>query len=175
MFYHFKITIRNLQRGGIFSAINIIGLATGMAVAGFIALWIYGAVTFDAYHTHAKDTFLITYTVKPGGDGAEVSRESAPYGLVPVLEQIADVQSIASVMLSNKFTSARINEQVYSLQSVLVSPDWFTVFDYTLLDGSLDDFGIDPFCVALTSSEAQRLFGVEKAAGEFLNMFLLLQ
>ena len=167
MFYHFKITIRNLQRGGIFSAINIIGLATGMAVAGFIALWIYGAVTFDAYHTHAKDTFLVTYTVKQGGDGAEVSRESAPYGLVPVLEQIADVQSIASVMLSNKFTSARINEQVYSLQSVLVSPDWFTVFDYTLLDGSLDDFGIDPFCVALTSSEAQRLFGVEKAAGEF--------
>jgi len=64
MFFHFKITLRNLRRGGVFSAINIIGLATGMAVAGFIALWIYGAVTFDAYHTHAKDTYLVTYTMK---------------------------------------------------------------------------------------------------------------
>ena len=167
MFYYLKITLRNLRRGGIYSAINIIGLATGMAVTGFIALWIYGAMTFDAYHTHAKDTYLVTSTMKFADDGAEVSRESAPYGLVPVLEQISDVQSIASVMYSDMFTSAFINEQVYSLpQSVLVSPDWFTVFDHTLLDGSLDDFGLNPFCAVFTSSEAQRLFGVEKAAGE---------
>ena len=167
MFFHFKITLRNLRRGGVFSAINIIGLATGMAVAGFIALWIYGAVTFDAYHTFAKDTYIVTYTMKFADDGAEVSRESAPYGLVPVLEQIADVRSIASVMYSDMFSSARIKEQVYSLpRSTLVSPDWFTVFDYILLDGSLNDFGADPFCAVLTSSEARRLFGVEKAAGE---------
>ena len=167
MFFHLKIILRNLRHGGVFSAVNIIGLATGMAVAGLIALGIYGAVTFDAYHTHAKDTFLITCTMKFADDGAEVSRESAPYGIVPVLEQISDVRSIASVMYSDRFTSARINEQVYSLpRSVLVSPDWFTVFDYTLLDGSLQDFGVDPFCAVLTSSEARRLFGAEKAAGK---------
>ena len=166
MFYHLKITLRNLLHGGIYSVINIGGLAIGMAIVGLIALWIYGALTFDAYRSHAKDTYLVTYTVKRGGDGAEISLESAPFGLVPVLEQIPEVQNIASIMFSDRFTSARINDQIYTLRSVLVSSDWFTVFDYTLLDGSLDNFGIDPFCAILTLSEAQRLFGVEKAVGE---------
>ena len=39
--YHLKIILRNLRRGGIFSAINIDGLAIGMAAAILIFAWIY--------------------------------------------------------------------------------------------------------------------------------------
>ena len=167
MNFHFKIAFRDLQRGGIYSFINIFGLATGMAVAGFIALWLYGSLTFDAYHKHAKDTYLVTYSKKAGEVGREVGYEEAPYELMSVLEQTQGVEKIASVLKTNMFSSARINEQVHSIiGSVLVSSDWFTVFDYTLLDGSLDNFGNDPFCAVLTSSEALRLFGAEKAAGK---------
>jgi hypothetical protein len=52
---YFKIAWRNLQKSKVYSAINIIGLATGMAVALLIGLWIWDEISFDRYHSnHAK-------------------------------------------------------------------------------------------------------------------------
>jgi putative ABC transport system permease protein len=41
------IAWRNVQKSKIYSAINIIGLSTGMAVALLIGLWIWDEVSFD--------------------------------------------------------------------------------------------------------------------------------
>jgi hypothetical protein len=42
---YFKIAWRNLQKSKVYSAINIIGLATGMAVALLIGLWIWDEIS----------------------------------------------------------------------------------------------------------------------------------
>ena len=47
---YFKIAWRNLVRSKGYSAINIGGLAIGMAVAMLIGLWVYDELTFDKYH-----------------------------------------------------------------------------------------------------------------------------
>src|SRR5687768_5723881 len=47
---YFKIAWRNLVKSKSYSAINIGGLAVGMAVAMMIGLWVYDELTFDKYH-----------------------------------------------------------------------------------------------------------------------------
>lgn len=47
---YFKIGWRNLFRNKSYSAINIGGLALGMAVAILIGLWIYDELSFNKYH-----------------------------------------------------------------------------------------------------------------------------
>ncbi|MEP7376963.1 MAG: FtsX-like permease family protein [Chitinophagaceae bacterium] len=47
---YFKIAWRNLVKSKGYSAINIGGLAVGMAVAMLIGLWVYDEMTFDKYH-----------------------------------------------------------------------------------------------------------------------------
>ncbi|GAB3905281.1 ABC transporter permease [Larkinella knui] len=47
---YFKIALRNLVKHKGYSAINIGGLATGMAVAMLIGLWIYDELSFNKYH-----------------------------------------------------------------------------------------------------------------------------
>jgi hypothetical protein len=47
---YFKIAWRNLVRSKGYSAINIGGLAVGMAVAILIGLWIYDELTYDKFH-----------------------------------------------------------------------------------------------------------------------------
>ena len=42
---YFKIAWRNIIKNKIYSIINILGLATGMAVAMIIGLWIYDEVS----------------------------------------------------------------------------------------------------------------------------------
>lgn len=45
-----KIAFRNLVKNKGYSAINIGGLAVGMAVAMLIGLWIYDELSFNKYH-----------------------------------------------------------------------------------------------------------------------------
>jgi len=47
---YFKIALRNLRKNRIYSAINIVGLSVGMAVAILIGLWIYDELSFNKYH-----------------------------------------------------------------------------------------------------------------------------
>ena len=45
-----KVAWRNFMRSKAYSFINIVGLATGMAVALMIGLWIWDETSFDHYH-----------------------------------------------------------------------------------------------------------------------------
>ena len=47
---YFKIAWRNLGRSKGYSAINIGGLAVGMAVAMLIGLWVFDELNYDRYH-----------------------------------------------------------------------------------------------------------------------------
>ena len=49
---YLKLAWRNLNKNKGYSAINIVGLATGMAVAILIGLWIGDELNFDTYHTN---------------------------------------------------------------------------------------------------------------------------
>ncbi|WP_310589165.1 ABC transporter permease [Dyadobacter sp. Leaf189] len=49
---YFKIAWRNLTGNKTYSAINIGGLAVGMAVAMLIGLWIYDELSFNKTHQH---------------------------------------------------------------------------------------------------------------------------
>ncbi|TDE18540.1 ABC transporter permease [Dyadobacter psychrotolerans] len=47
---YLKIALRNLAKHKVYSFINIAGLATGMAVAMLIGLWLYDELSYNRYH-----------------------------------------------------------------------------------------------------------------------------
>ena len=52
---YITIAWRNLRKSKLYSSINIIGLATGMAITLLIGLWIADECSFDHYHRdHAR-------------------------------------------------------------------------------------------------------------------------
>lgn len=59
---YFKLAWRNLAKNKLYSVINILGLAAGMAVAMLIAFWIWDEVTFDNYHAHPKQLAQVMTT-----------------------------------------------------------------------------------------------------------------
>jgi len=58
IFFHLKIMLRNLQRGGIYSVINVGGLAIGMAAAILILAWIYHEWSYDRFHAKEKNIYV---------------------------------------------------------------------------------------------------------------------
>ena len=51
---YFQIAYRNFFKNKVFSIINILGLAVGMAVAILIGLWIWDEMSFNHYHSNHK-------------------------------------------------------------------------------------------------------------------------
>src|ERR1043165_6843938 len=51
---YLKIAWRNLKKNRTYSFINIAGLASGMAVALLIGLWIWDELSFDSYFPNHK-------------------------------------------------------------------------------------------------------------------------
>ncbi len=59
---YFKIAFRSIRNNKVYSSINIIGLATGMAVTLLIGLWIWDEISFDSYHkNHSKIAEIMIY------------------------------------------------------------------------------------------------------------------
>ena len=59
---YLKIAWRNLFKNKIYSIINVLGLAAGMAVAMLIAFWIWDEVTYNRYHTNHKQLAQVMTT-----------------------------------------------------------------------------------------------------------------
>ena len=58
MYYHLKIIIRNLRRNGLYSWINIAGLAVCLATVILVTLWVNDELRLDKFHKRAKDIYL---------------------------------------------------------------------------------------------------------------------
>src|SRR4028118_2290185 len=56
---YFITAIRNLVRNKVFSAINILGLALGMACSLVIFLWVQDELRMDAYHTNGPYLYQV--------------------------------------------------------------------------------------------------------------------
>src|SRR5215471_11683583 len=78
---------RNLIKSKVYSIINILGLAAGMAVAMLIAFWIWDEVTYDRYHANHDQlaqvmTTFIDNDSKFGSDFKNISMASWNFGHV---------------------------------------------------------------------------------------------
>ena len=65
---YIRIAWRNLRKSRTSSFINIAGLATGMAIALIIGLWIYDELSFNHYHArHNRIAGGMVTQVTPDG------------------------------------------------------------------------------------------------------------
>jgi len=76
---YFKIAWRNLIKNKSYSAINIGGLAVGMAVVILIGLWIYDEVTFNKSHDNYES--IAHVLMHKTANGKTRTRDVMPYPL----------------------------------------------------------------------------------------------
>ena len=102
MKYFFKVACRNLLRNKGFSAINITGLAVGMAAAILILLWIQDELGYDGFHTN-KDRIYQVWNRVPF-DGKLSSWNSVPAPLARVMEKdLPEVERTVRVNSGNTY------------------------------------------------------------------------
>lgn len=168
---YFKIARRNLMRNKGYTAINITGLAVGIAVCMMIFIIIQYQTSFDNFHAK-KDRI---YRVLTEYHHAETGNTSygrdlpfpVPLGLktaFPQIEQVAPVFASQNDQLLITDNSGN-TEKVFKEQRGVfyAGPSFFKIFDFPLLAGSYVSLK-DPNNVFLTKEIAEKYFGDWKNA-----------
>ncbi|GAB3953705.1 ABC transporter permease [Spirosoma harenae] len=166
-----RFAIRNLLKTKIFGLLNVTGLAVGMVAAVFILLWVQNELSFDSYHQKANRTHaIITHN--------QVNKEetwhwsTTPLPLADQARKLPDIEQVTQII--RPFwpdLTIKIGGQLARIEkAACVDENWFSVFDYSLVDGSLTDFNRNVRSIALTESKADQLFGSAKAVGQLIRI-----
>ena len=164
----FKIAFRNLWRSKGFSAINIFGLAIGMASAIVILLWIQNEMSYDLFHKN-KNVLYEAYD-REVFDADLHSWNTTPKILGPTLKQdYPEIENTTRVNWGNGFLFT-LGEKRLTASGTAVDPAFLTMFSFPLVKGNVNTALSDIYSITLTESFAKRLFGNEDPMGKTVKL-----
>lgn len=157
---YLKIAFRNLKKQKLYTLINVGGLALGMATAVLLMLWVYNEFTYDNYHEKSGKIYRVTSHIKVNKD------ETWHWSLTPMMLADKLTATFDEVEMATRMyppwdeTNVKIGENLLSIKKLIyVDDNWFDVFDYQVIAGSLGSFKSDKNNVIVTESKAKELFG----------------
>jgi ABC-type antimicrobial peptide transport system permease subunit len=131
---YIKTAWRNLKRGKLFSFINITGLATGMAVALIIGIWVWDELSFDKHFTHYDRVGQVWQFVKFGIEKS--SYNSVP---IPVADELRrkypDIEATA-VTTYNRNTILSVDDKKIAKTGMYAEADLPAMLSLKMLNGS---------------------------------------
>lgn len=156
---YLKIAFRNLLRNKGFSAINISGLAIGMAGAVLILLWIQNELSFDQFHAK-KDQLYMVYN-KSVFEGDIHCWSSTPSVLAPALKaEYPDIKNFARYDWESERLLSYGDKKLNSSGSVTDSA-FLYMFSFPLIKGNALTALTQVNSIVITESLAKKLFGDE--------------
>lgn len=155
-----KISWRNLVEQKVFSSINIVGLAVGMASAVLILLWIADELSVDQFH-EKKDRIYQVYSRSEVNGEIRVAGRT-PNVLAPVLESdYTEVEEVIRINWVGAFVFHAGKNNV-DAQGFFTDPGFFKVFSFALVKGNPQTALDGPRSIVITEKMAKKLFGDEE-------------
>jgi putative ABC transport system permease protein len=169
---YLKVAFRTLRRNKGYTAINVGGLAVGLAVCLAIALYIQHERSFDRFHTNAERLYRITKTDTTEGEVEVGTPTTHPAPLGPALEDaLPDVAETVRFSTRNIPLLVRRGDRSFYEDGILYADSsFFEVFSFELLQGGPQTALARPYTVVLSQSMAQKYFGDENPVGQTLHI-----
>ncbi len=161
---YIKIAIRNLTKNVVYSFINIIGLAVGLACTILISLWVFDELSYDQFQP--KLDRLSQLWINATYDGKVNTFQSVPYP--SYLEIRSEDSRIKNTTITNWGGESLLSagEKRISKKSLYVGEEFLEMFQFHLRYGQADKVLDDPNSIVLTASSAIALFGTEDVIGK---------
>ncbi|HEY1010116.1 MAG TPA: ABC transporter permease [Daejeonella sp.] len=156
---YFKTAWRNILNSKVYSALNILGLASGMAVALIIGLWVFNELSYDRFLPDNDRLYQVRRNYNSNGDTLNFTTTSlkladALRNQVPEIEYVAESDHMGS-------HSLMVGEKKLYVNGAQINGDFLKMFQYPLNRGNANTVLEDPYSIVLTESTAKSLFGDE--------------
>ncbi len=165
---YLKVALRNLWKQKTFSAINILGLAIGLATCLIILIYVLDELSYDRYNIKSDRIYRINTDISVGGGELHLTVASDPMGAVlkknyPQVEEYTRIYASQGSKLIKKSTDYINEERVAHVDST-----FFNVFTLPAIEGDTRTALNEPNTVVVTESAARKYFGTTRAVGKIL-------
>lgn len=165
----FTLFIRLMVRNKTYTALNVIGLAIGMASFILIMMWVNNELSFDRYHEKEERIVRIISFYNLNGEIKNSIGNPAPMAAAlryefPEIENVVRFRYYGS-------SSIRYGEKSFS-ESKLIFADssLFDVFTIPLIKGNPKTALTEPGTIVLSQKAAEKYFGAEDPAGKIITI-----
>jgi putative ABC transport system permease protein len=143
-----------------FTLLNLIGLATGIACALLIYLWVADELGFDKFYENSSQVYQLMEHRNYSGHES-ISDESSGFLGETAKIQIPEVQYAATVAPSNWFQKFTLTAGEKNIKATgqYVGRDYFNIFSFRLLSGNKNDVLKDKSSIVISADLANKLFG----------------
>src|ERR1700733_432614 len=148
---YFKTALRNLLKNKTFSAINIVGLAIGMAVCIVIMLFVFYENSFDNFHS--KNIYRLNEVQKFEGmlSTQKVGLSMFPMG--PTLKnEFPEIKNFTRINWREKYQMTFQEKRVYLPEAFFVDSTFLQIFDFKLIKGNRETVLKEPNSIVLTQA-----------------------
>ncbi|HYE52814.1 MAG TPA: ABC transporter permease [Azospirillaceae bacterium] len=166
---YLTVAFRNLVKHRLYSAINIFGLAVGLAAAILILLFVRNELNYDGFHRDADRLYQVAVDAEiPGRPANKISRTMPPVG--PAMKDyFAEVEDVLQLIQQSSVVR-RGGDVQFSEQMISTTPNFFDFFTYRFVKGDPARALAEPDSVVLTESTARKYFGDADALDQVLTI-----
>jgi putative ABC transport system permease protein len=155
---YLKISLRNFLNHRLFSGLNIVGLAIGMAAVWLMVLYVADELSYDRFHDKSDRIFRVVHEAKWPTGSFKLAPTSAPYAPAlqndyPEIEKTVRIHPEGGGKIAFKEKLIDANDIYFSDAGI------FDVFTYPFLYGDQKSALTGAQKIVLTKTLAEKLFG----------------
>ena len=151
------IAFRNLLKDKIFSLINILGLALGLACSLLILLWIRDERNMDKFNKNTTQVYSVYE--RQYYDNKIDAFHSTPGVMADEMKRVLPQVQFASGMAWDDLATFQVGDKIMQENGNHAGMDFFRMFSYELLQGTAATALNSPSTIAISRKMAKDFFG----------------
>ena len=165
---YLTIAVRNLLRHKGYSAINVLGLAIGMASCVLILLYVQDELAYDQHHEKKDRIYRIAESATITGRSIEAA--VTPPSWAPVLARdYPEIERYTRIKPPGSRWLIRYEEnRFYERYFIFADSSVFDIFTIPLVQGNPATALVEPHTVVVSESMAGKYFGDENPIGKVI-------
>ncbi len=166
---YIKTAFRSLTKNKEFTAINVLGLALGLATCLLIVLYVVDELSYDRYNTKADRVYRVNEDLKLGNNNVLYAVCMPPLAQT-LKNDFPEVEDAVRLKQSGGFHVQKGDESILEYGTVFADPSLFNVFTLPMIQGNPATALKEPNSVVLTESTAKKYFNTTNAVGQTLKI-----
>jgi putative ABC transport system permease protein len=166
---YIKIAIRSLSKNKGFTAINVLGLALGLASCLLIMFYVFDELSYDKYNTKADRIYRVNEDIRFGGNSNSYAVAPAPLASA-LKNDFPEVEQVVRFRTRGNFQVKKGNQNIQEDRVVYADPAIFKVFTLPMIGGDPATALNDTHSVVITERTAQKYFNRTNVVGQVLTV-----
>ena len=164
---YLKTALRSLWKNKGYSALNIIGLAIGLATCLLILIYVMDELGYDRYNVNADRIYRVDGEIKFGGNHFILAVAPAPTGPA-MLRDYPEVEKEVRFRGYGGFTVKKGGQNIREDAVIYADSTLFDVFTLPTLAGNAHTALMQPHTVVITEKIARKYFNETQVVGKTL-------